>query len=476
MKKRLALLAAKISPSLISHIALNLLSFTLIFTAPTNLFFKFGQNQAYVNGLQVDYLINKLYLADLIGLSLILSLLLWFVSNQKLKLSSTKNWLKLTRIKRALLKITQVSNLDTWLIISLVGLGLSQFFTPQPWVSFWLLVKLLSLACLGWLLIKFLQTNPHTKKIINLSLASTILFQATVALIQFIQQQSIWGYLFLGEPNLLQPFSISTGQFFNQEKILPYGTTAHPNLLAGSLVIYWWLFNVNLNKSHSNTNGNDPKYQQIISWLLLLPLITTIFLTQSFSALAALVFTLGLIVLKKIINQQKIWVNFQPNQTGNKQSQSQFRYFLLISSLTILLLTPILVQLLALNFDSVNSFTRRARLNLAAWQIFQNRIFCGTGLNQFTIFLEKFSQSRAVVRFVQPVHHVLLLWLAESGLLGLSLLILCMAKLGQQPNPIKTKLLTTLLVISPILSLDHYLLSLQPGRIITVLLIVLSLV
>src|SRR5690606_28662361 len=42
-----------------------------IFTIPTNLFWKMLPNFGFVGGLQIDYLIPKLYLSDLVSIGLI---------------------------------------------------------------------------------------------------------------------------------------------------------------------------------------------------------------------------------------------------------------------------------------------------------------------------------------------------------------------------------------------------------------------
>jgi len=90
----------------------------------------------------------------------------------------------------------------------------------------------------------------------------------------------------------------------------------------------------------------------------------------------------------------------------------------------------------------------------------------GVGMNNFVVNLEKYALTKEVVRFIQPVHHVGLLWLSQTGLLGVIWLISLGQKMSKQ---IKISLSLTILVLLPILSLDHYLLTIQTGMILMAL-------
>ena len=104
--------------------------------------------------------------------------------------------------------------------------------------------------------------------------------------------------------------------------------------------------------------------------------------------------------------------------------------------------------------DSIN---RRNYLNEAAFEIFKNKQLWGTGINNFTVFLEDFSQSRELIRFVQPVHNLALLILSEGGLLLAALLYL----IRDQHKTVNFWQKT--LILLAIASLDHYLLTQVAG-------------
>jgi len=86
--------------------------------------------------------------------------------------------------------------------------------------------------------------------------------------------------------------------------------------------------------------------------------------------------------------------------------------------------------------------------------------FIGVGVQNFTTQVEKYSPSKEVVRFVQPAHNAVLLFFAETGILGL-MLVLLLCKLCKHPTHV-----LVFLPLLPILLLDHYLLTIQSGNVL----------
>lgn len=93
----------------------------------------------------------------------------------------------------------------------------------------------------------------------------------------------------------------------------------------------------------------------------------------------------------------------------------------------------------------------------------------GFGLGTVTTQIEKFSTSREVVRFIQPPHHLGLLWLTETGFFGLIFLLVGMTYLKKKQPNIFSAVLLTLLWLIPIISLDHYLLTIESGKLLLAL-------
>jgi len=98
----------------------------------------------------------------------------------------------------------------------------------------------------------------------------------------------------------------------------------------------------------------------------------------------------------------------------------------------------------------------------------------GIGLNQFSGQLEKFGTVAAVTRFVQPVHNIYLLWIVETGLVGLISVGILFYFLWQQTThyALRTthlKFMIPLLMLSVIGLVDHYPLTLQQGQLLLIL-------
>ncbi len=305
--------------------------------------------------------------------------------------------------------------LKNWLFISVLTLFINEIVKNDQLAVSWLSAKIL----LIFFTIKIIKID---QKILKTSLLSSLIFQSLLAFYQFFFQQQLFGYLFLGETNLEQYYNLAKGW---QEKILAYGTTAHPNVLAGWAVLSWWLL---IKKTELN------KYWKTISTICV---IAILLFTQSISALLAFLLALLTIFLK----------------LNNKT--------LLILSSIIIISAPVSIGFLAKRSNNP-SIWRRHYLNQAAINMIKNKPLFGVGINHFTIFVEKFAEKQEIVRFVQPAHHFLLLWTAETGILGILILILIILQLWQ--NKQQTELLTFLLIISPILALDHYLLTISTGQ------------
>jgi O-antigen ligase len=508
-----------------------------IFLIPSNLFFKFAENLAdsYVQGLQVDYLLPKLYIQDLIMLSWLLVYWVylggWFLfcrtpqapQTWKQSLKNLLNNVKLKLGKRFALSPA------IWLTVGLCFiLIIKQFFTARPSASLWFSLRLILLLLFTTSVTTWLQqliprpdnatgVNPRyrqIKKIVVGALLASLIFQTGLAWYQFSQQASLAGYWLLGEPNLEQALSISTGSFGGRELILPYGTTAHPNLLAGWAVINWWLLLVLLKPAALLKLEIKKQGLPTTLWSLLISLATTcllsiLLLTQSISACLAASLGLTLFVLRWLWTS---WTNAEAKDAPKKWWPALLKPILLLLAALIVVLTPLLIKTVNQRLNArhqhhqaINnhartsnrassglrtpSITRRQRLNQAAWHMIEQYPWLGVGLNNFTVYLEKIDGlsnelAREIVRFVQPAHHVILLWWAETGAVGMLLLMVSLAwvvrpswRQRQRQTSIKFKqnlLSQSLLVLSPLLALDHYLLTLASGQLLLALVVVVS--
>jgi hypothetical protein len=406
---------------------------SLIFLVPSNLFYKFTFAEAYVRGLQVDYLIPKLYLND-IALIVVLVCWLWQGGGQFI-------WQQL--------KLARSTLIFRYLITISLILVLSQLLTPNLLVSGWYLLKLLGAGLLGLALLHTFKLTATSAPILSntivfLAISATILFQSLLAGYQFLFQRPLLSYYFLGEPDISRPIGLAKVVISGAEHILPYGTTAHPNVLGGVLALYlllsFWLLPRVIRKVHQH------RKPWLIGSYFALFLIGASALILTFSASAWTAFSLGLgcWVFRQVWHQKE-WVFLKSITVG-----------MLLGAI---LLAPWLISSLAQSFPDNPSLVRRAHLNTAAWQMAINNPIFGVGLNTFTIQLEKYTTWPEVVRFVQPAHHVGLLWLSETGLIGLGVLVGWGYALRRQ----LLLAIPLLASLTPIFSLDHYLLTLQTG-------------
>jgi len=397
------------------YLALLLL---LIFLIPANLFLKLDVSHAYVHGLLVDYLIPKLYASDLpiIGI-----LGLWAV--------------EIFKQKKAIPKFSKLSLVGSFILLLLL---FRQFLTQNSEAAIWYFSKLIEFGAFAFFLSQHQAVLKN--KLLSWVLLFTLLFQSAVGITQFYTQSSVFhNYLALGEVNYSHAIGLAKDNFFHTEQILPYGTTAHPNILGGFLTIGLLII-----LSQLQLTEVMKKRKASIALLICGGLVIgfALFLTQSLSAWGTL--GIGLIIL---------W------------QRRQFKFGLAVALFVGMgLASPIFVHYGAKLYPTNESFLRREMLTQAAFNMIKKNPLTGVGLNNFTVNLEQYANSSEIVRFVQPAHNIFILWFAETGLLGIVLLGLMMLI-----TPFK-KLALPILVLLPTALLDHYLLTQQTGLLIAVLL------
>ncbi len=256
---------------------------------------------------------------------------------------------------------------------------------------------------------------------ISLPLYIAVIFECLLAIAQFLTDGSLFFWV-LGE----RTFSIATPaiakfDFFGVEFLRPYGTFPHPNVLAGfilvSTALLWrWKTFVRFNA------------------IFLSLIASTIFL-----AFSRVVWVVGLVSLAGIARQLPL------------------RRWMWIALLVIL--GPLVAVRLSSAFTyDVLSFARRDDLNHAALTLFLQNPLTGVGLNNFIPSIAYQSAVAGPTRFLQPVHNVLLLVLAETGIIGLvgwSILIGYGLK--------KHRYWAVWVMIGVIGMFDHYFLTLPQG-------------
>ncbi|HEX9817556.1 MAG TPA: O-antigen ligase family protein [Patescibacteria group bacterium] len=380
--------------------------------SPLNLFLKWGEINAYVGGIFSDYLLQKLWLSEI---PLLLAIILWLPK-------------KIIREKGKIILFLKKNKAWFSLLIFFIA---RQFFTPLPIISIWYLLKTIELGLFIWCIKDNWQAinQPLLSQVLLLSL----LLQITVGLLQFHRQQALFPYMILGETQLAGTINIARANFKIGEVILPYGTTAHPNILTGTIMVttFIWL-------------ELRTRVKKTLGWLELIVFSLScwlIFLTQSMTAFLAMSLFLSLQIFPKL----KVFGSY------------------LASNLLVLL--PLFIFLIPATLQTESLF-RRNFLNSQAFAISQEQPIAGVGLGLFTTTLKTPSAHFGeLVRFVQPAHNVPLLLLAETGIVGLLLVFLTIKKYFW---PIDAP---WLVLLSVLLSLDHYLVTQWAGGVLLALIL-----
>lgn len=266
------------------------------------------------------------------------------------------------------------------------------------------------------------------RRTIQTALVCTIFFQFSIATYQFFFQKSLFGYIPFGEVDL-SSYQIAKGTLLNGSLYkLPYGTTVHPNVLAGFCVMAFLLLLF------------LKKREKSIAFIYLFGIVVTIcVVTQSYTAGIALSIGISLFFIHKHVSSK----------------------FLLMATLFVPIVSIILLSL-PTSFHLSSSISRRSQLQEIAVSMIKAHPFRGVGWNNFTVEMENYGYVSNTVRFLQPVHNVFLLLVSELGVVGWILLTHLGRKLSTQPTR-SFMLLTPLVLIG---SLDHYLLTLTTGRLL----------
>lgn len=384
----------------------------LLIALPVNWFVKIGENHAYSSGLFIDYLIGKLYLSDVV----LVLWALWWIWAQRSKL---KNYF--------FHAFSQKKNLVLAVLLMLLSIG--QVTSPRPILALGLLLKVTLIAYFAW----WLHTHRAklTSRVIGVVLTISLLLQLALGSYQFLTQRSLAGYWLAGEPSLSIPVGLAKEVVLRQVKVLAYGTTPHPNVLAGFAVLSGWTIVSLLGKR-----------SRLLTVIISALMIWSIWITQSLSGGVSLL----LIALVSFV----------------KPSLAQLR----LAALAILIGIPLLLWLVP-RVEQSNSWNRRAELQQLAFHGFSQKALTGVGLGQSATLATLHPLNQDLSRFAQPPHHAGWVLLSETGILGIAVLG---ALLWKQRTSVNTSTWKKILVLSPLLAWDHYLVTLQIGWLLWILL------
>jgi len=376
------------STSKLPPILILLFSFILVLF-PNNLAKHFLSPQSYVLGVLVDYLSPALYLTEIL-----VALLLVFSWRQFLKQKLNQPQ-KILLVTAGIFLVTLLPSVWSG---SFDLIGLWRWAELALWLGFSLWVSI------------FISKKNHRPLFLLLGMA--VLWVSTLALGQFFLQHSLFGYWFLGEPNLSPSLGgVTLGSLGGREVLRAYGTFPHPNVLGGILSV-------------------------VLVW---------------FAA-------------------RKIWLSFGVGLGAVVVSLSRTAGISLAGGLT-----AALTGFRSFILWSDLSFSRRWELLESAGRMISSSPLTGLGLGQFTRALPDFGLPSGLSLFIQPVHNIFALIAAESGILALLAFLLLLTAAFRQTIRQKNRLMTIALLQLVFLGFfDHYFYTLPQGLFLFSLIIGLS--
>lgn len=398
-----------------------------IFLIPTNLALHWYTKEAYIHGVLIDYLLPKLYLSDL-PILLILTPLI---------------------IKR----FKSIKNIATPVILLFLYLFLITVTAQRPVAGLWTWFKLIEFSLFGYYLYqKSIQAD--LVRLFKPPLIAALLSQSILGLLQYIKQSSVFEYILFGEPRLEATASVAKDTFSGVLKLLPYGTTPHPNVLAGFLTTGILLILI-------PTTKLPKKFNLLVLNLFTICLsIWVLWLTRSQTAMVSISICLIFFSI------------YHYTRRHSKVGHNHLAVF--ITLIYIVMTASVIYHSISLSDNS--SVIRRYRLLITYEKLFLQQPFLGTGLNQSIPGSINIFPPNSAIPFFQPVHSIYLFCITEIGILGTVLLIWIAwsARRSLQKRFLNPACfpLYNLLIIG---LLDHYPVTLQSGQLLLMLSLVLFL-
>lgn len=415
-----------------------------------------------------------------------------------------------------------------WLFIEL-------FINPGYFeISFYQSVKIFEFS----LLFFYLSLNLNRIENLIMSLKMLVIggfIQGLIGIIQFLTQHSIFStnvlHKITGEAIISNNMLGSAKIVFEDEKILrAYGTLPHPNILAGFLVItffisiyiylrhrYNFLSSPILSSIHCDTQQRSCQVASYLLWIIIISvqLIALIF-TFSRSAwfglcAATMIFIFFMIFSIKNVSRETFFFKLLTNRlpiklrnTGLNTSKTLVAIALIIS-FVILLYFPLISTRLSENLINESSgipanyaVNDRVFYNNVSRETLSTSLIAGSGLGTSIFQIDRYLQKNVQIERLQywqyqPDHNAFSLILSEIGLTGFSILMLLTLYLIRnniytfRPTQIRNLinleivsretihnelpflnvLLLAILVSILIISIfDHYFWTMQQGRIL----------
>jgi O-antigen ligase len=396
--------------------------FLLLALIPTQLGYHFWPAWAHVLGRRVDYLSPTLFFTDLLLLATVAAYL----------------WQERPKVR--------IKNLATPLVV-VAFVAANIFFAVSPYVAILKWGKAVELALLFWYIVKTAPTFFQ----VAFPLALGVLYSSLLALGQFAVQRSL-GLWILGERTFTAATpGIARSAPWGREILRPYASFPHPNVLGGFMA-------VSLPVILAALSQNMKTIQQTSIQKLHEKKTTIIYLAAFFLGAAALLLTFSRSAIAVGVVAAASWYLILKKQT---------RWFVAFGVAAVALF--IFVFPISVEEESV---VVRGALNSSALALFSSSPIVGVGLGNFLVRLPEALPSRQIY-FLQPAHNIYLLLLAETGILGVGLIALALARFAAAKKILlrtpRSPFVISLLVLLLLGLVDHYPTSLQQGQLLNTL-------
>lgn len=378
-----------------------------IFLLPTQLAKHFWPDFAIVHSIRIDYLAPKLYLTDILAILIIF-------------LNANNIWHHVKKYR--------------YILIAIIPFFIAHIvFSLSPLITILKLLKILEIVGIGISIYHlFFHASPdgrsQLKTIFFTAFLGGALFQLYLVLLQLFFHSSVGGiFYYFGERAIkITSGNIATASWQGVEFLRPYGTFSHPNSLGGFyLLIYFFVF-------------YDTHLKKQIFLKNALLLVSSFLILCSFSKAA-----IGTYILLNIISLILMIRNIP--------------CIFCVGAKIMVFFTIGIVFMMAQG--DMETISKRVWLAFCAVDIIRHHPVLGTGLGTYLLAQRNFPVPYPY-HFLQPVHNIILLTLAEIGipaLLGaLYGLFLMIKKYG-----LHYQFLFCVLALFITGMVDHYWLTLQ---------------
>lgn len=339
----------------------------------------------------------------------------------------------------------------SYIILFLLLLLMGVAGSAQPIAGFYGILKMTELWLFGRIASGIVAVKNNFRFML-LVFAGSMLLQAAIAITQFLKQGSIGGiFYYLGERtfNSLTP-GIANVALDHTLILRPYGTLPHPNVLGGYLLIGLILL-----------LKNTPLFknkQKIFLVLVIFVSMIAMFLSMSRTALLTGFIVLLFSIAKTFFLRQQFTIN---------KNYLQLVFIFLTSLIIIYTYPPLAFRYFHTDWSG-EAVVVRAKLIKTALMMFADHPLLGVGLNNFLVKLPEYNQLHDIP--LQPVHNVYLLIAVETGVMGFLifswLLYRLFTRVQNSSALISDGIQEVFLALLLLGFNDHYLWTLQQGRLL----------